>query len=293
MREKLLKLKEKEKRKGVVYISRIPPKMKPRKLRSLLEPYGEIGRVYLAPQEEDPRKKAAKKSSGPQFSEGWVEFLDKTVAKDVAAMLNNQPMGGKKRSSHYSDLWSIKYLPKFKWDYLTEEAMYKRKVREQKMAIEISQAKRERDFYLQQVAQSKAVKAMEERRAKKRKAAEESGATGEGKESTQVPELCRPAAAVCTPWLRELPWASACSVPCARRRRPARRAPGKAPRGCARMGSGPRKGTGGDARRSLQGCCTCSRASKEEYRGLGCQNFVLPPSFLPNSISSVICPLRE
>jgi len=212
--------------------------------------------------------------------------------------------------------------------------MYKRKVREQKMAIEISQAKRERDFYLQQVAQrwvcgwrlrmfwldteamtlwpksivcvamnhnptgpacsrSKAVKAMEERRAKKRKAAEESGATGEGKESTQVPELCRPAAAVCTPWLRELPWASACSVPCARRRRPARRAPGKAPRGCARMGSGPRKGTGGDARRSLQGCCTCSRASKEEYRGLGCQNFVLPPSFLPNSISSVICPLRE
>lgn len=65
--QKLLKLKEKEKRKGVVYISRIPPKMKPRKLRSLLEPYGEIGRVYLAPQEEDPRKKAAKKSSGPQF----------------------------------------------------------------------------------------------------------------------------------------------------------------------------------------------------------------------------------
>jgi ESF2/ABP1 family protein len=40
------------KRSGVVYLSRIPPFMKPTKLRSLLEPYGAIGRIFMTP--EDP-----------------------------------------------------------------------------------------------------------------------------------------------------------------------------------------------------------------------------------------------
>ena len=37
-----------ERRKGVVYLSRIPPYMKPQKVRSLLEKHAEIGRVFLA-----------------------------------------------------------------------------------------------------------------------------------------------------------------------------------------------------------------------------------------------------
>jgi len=43
-----------------------------------------------------------------------VEFEDKAVAKSVAGMLNNQPMGGKHRSAYRFDLWCLKYLPKFK-----------------------------------------------------------------------------------------------------------------------------------------------------------------------------------
>eukprot|EP00981_Chlorochromonas_danica_P010792 scaffold3412_cov171-Ochromonas_danica.AAC.10 len=35
-------------RRGVVYLSRIPPFMKPNKMRTLLEPYGEITRLFLA-----------------------------------------------------------------------------------------------------------------------------------------------------------------------------------------------------------------------------------------------------
>ena len=42
-------------------------------------------------------------------------------AKQVAEMLNGQPMGGKRRSAYHFDLWCIKYLPKFKWESLTEE----------------------------------------------------------------------------------------------------------------------------------------------------------------------------
>ena len=33
-----------------VYLSRIPPYMKPVKIAQLLEKYGELGRVYLAPE---------------------------------------------------------------------------------------------------------------------------------------------------------------------------------------------------------------------------------------------------
>ena len=32
---------------GVVYISRIPPGMRPTKVRHLMSAYGEVGRVYL------------------------------------------------------------------------------------------------------------------------------------------------------------------------------------------------------------------------------------------------------
>lgn len=116
-------------------------------------------------------------NSGKNFTEGWVEFEDKADAKRVVAMLNGQPMGGKRRSSHYYDLWCLKYLPKFKWDHLTEEINYQKAVKEQRLAAEVSAAKRERDFYLSRVDKAKAVDAILER--KKRKKGGDDGA-GEG-----------------------------------------------------------------------------------------------------------------
>ena len=67
------------------------------------------------------RRKRQGKNSGKNFTEGWVEFNDKRVAKRVAEMLNGHPMGGKHRSAYHYDLWCLKYLSKFKWDHLTEE----------------------------------------------------------------------------------------------------------------------------------------------------------------------------
>lgn len=40
--------KEKLSRRGVIYISRIPPFMKPNKARNMFEQYGEVTRLYLA-----------------------------------------------------------------------------------------------------------------------------------------------------------------------------------------------------------------------------------------------------
>ncbi|KAK6155240.1 hypothetical protein DH2020_009488 [Rehmannia glutinosa] len=170
-KKRLLKEAEKADKRGVCYLSRVPPHMDPLKLRQILSQYGEIQRVYLTP--EDPAAQVRRKKSGgfrgQEFSEGWVEFTDKKVAKRVAGMLNGEQIGGRKRSSFYYDLWNIKYLSKFKWDDLTEEIAYKNATREQKLAMELSAAKRERDFYLSKVDQSKALSKIEERLKKKQK----------------------------------------------------------------------------------------------------------------------------
>ena len=40
--------KEKLEKRGVIYISRVPPFMKPNKARNMFEQYGEVTRLYLA-----------------------------------------------------------------------------------------------------------------------------------------------------------------------------------------------------------------------------------------------------
>ena len=163
----LKKARANQAKRGVVYLGSIPPFMKPQKLRQLLTPYGDLDRMYLMP--EDPeiraRRKKFKGNTGKNFVEGWVEFRDKKKAKACAAMLNGTQVGGRRRGAHFSDLWNMKYLPKFKWDNLTEEIEYQKALREQRMQLELSVAKKERDFYLQKVEQAKQIEKMRERRA--------------------------------------------------------------------------------------------------------------------------------
>lgn len=159
-------------RRGVVFLGTIPPFMKPTKLRQLLNEYGETDRMYLAP--EDPAIRAKRKkfggNTGKKFVEGWVEFRNKKDAKKAAEMLHGRQVGGKRRSAHYYDLWNIRYLPKFKWDNLTEEMEYQKALREKKIQLELAVAKKERDFYIEKMDQAKALEAMKERRAKRRAA---------------------------------------------------------------------------------------------------------------------------
>jgi ESF2/ABP1 family protein len=138
--EALAAFKVAQERAGVIYISRIPPGMQPTKVRHLMSQYGEVGRVYL--QKEgitismhswphcDSMLLDAKRAylrrkytstKKPHYTEGWVEFKDKKIARSVADMLNAQPIGGKKGTRWRDDVWTLKYLPKFKWHMLTEQ----------------------------------------------------------------------------------------------------------------------------------------------------------------------------
>ncbi|KAF2292258.1 hypothetical protein GH714_018252 [Hevea brasiliensis] len=91
-KEQLLKDAAKADKRGVCYLSRIPPHMDHVKLRHILSQYGEIQRIYLAP--EDPTARVNRKRAGgfrgQEFSEGWVEFTNKSIAKRVANMLNGE-----------------------------------------------------------------------------------------------------------------------------------------------------------------------------------------------------------
>jgi len=103
-----------------------------------------------------------------KFVEGWVEFADKEIAESVAATLNNTNVGGNRRSLHYYDLWNIKYLPDFKWYHLTEKQQYERKVRNQRLQLEIAQAKKENNEYLLRVEKAHVIREIEKRKKKER-----------------------------------------------------------------------------------------------------------------------------
>lgn len=96
---------------------------------------GSLARSFRRTDEDEDKLRAAGQQSGKKrrgkqrkkkhaehrFAEGWVEFLDKRVARSVAALLNARTIGGKKNSRWRDDVWTIKYLPKFRWDDLSEQ----------------------------------------------------------------------------------------------------------------------------------------------------------------------------
>ncbi|KAH9193330.1 hypothetical protein AeNC1_004705 [Aphanomyces euteiches] len=158
--------KDKEEAKGVLYMSRVPPFMKPDHVRRLLSVYGEIGRIYLVEEDKTARKRRLKNGGNRQvnFTEGWIEFKRKKIAKRVAKALNTKPIGGKKRSKYHDDIWNLKYLKGFQWSHLTEKVAYENRVRDQKLRLEIAQAAKENTAFLERVEQAKKLEKMVERK---------------------------------------------------------------------------------------------------------------------------------
>ncbi|KAJ2440167.1 RNA-binding ATPase activator esf2 [Coemansia sp. RSA 2424] len=157
-----------ERKSGIVYMSRVPPFMKPIKVRQMLSKYGTIGRIYLI-EEDDQRRKRRIKGGGNrkrQFTEGWIEFSNKKYAKATASLLNNSPMGagGKKNGFYHDDLWNLKYLPRFKWRHLAEQLAGERAVREQRLETEVAQSRRELDAYVSNVERARKIGGIKARR---------------------------------------------------------------------------------------------------------------------------------
>ncbi|CAK7198103.1 RNA-binding ATPase activator esf2 [Sporothrix eucalyptigena] len=156
-------------RSGVVYLSRIPPFMKPTKLRSLLSPYGAINRIFLSP--EDPLSHTRRVRSGGNkkrsYVDGWVEFVNKADAQRAVDLLNAQTIGGKKGTYYRDDLWTLVYLRGFKWHHLTEQIATENAERASRMRAELEQTSRENKAFLQNVERAKMLDGMEAKAAAK------------------------------------------------------------------------------------------------------------------------------
>jgi ESF2/ABP1 family protein len=178
------------KRSGVAYLSRIPPFMKPQKLRSLLEPYGAINRIFLTP--EDPASYTRRVRNGGNkkrsFTDGWVEFVNKADAKKACELLNARIIGGKKGTYYHDDVWNLLYLKGFKWNNLTEQIANENAERASRLKAELRKTKKENEEFVQNVERAKMLDGMESKKAAKRKKEEGDGPYTDPGEQVRVPK---------------------------------------------------------------------------------------------------------
>jgi len=138
---------------GIIYLSTVPNGYNVSQTTAFFSEFGRVGRVFLQPEKND--RKPGKFNKERLFTEGWVEFKSKKVAKSVADTLNRNPVGGKRRSKAHDELWNIKYLPRFKWIHLSERLAYESAVKQQRLRTEISQVKREAEHFKNSVERKK------------------------------------------------------------------------------------------------------------------------------------------
>ncbi|EDO06803.1 uncharacterized protein BBOV_IV004420 [Babesia bovis T2Bo] len=155
---------EKIKKTGVIFISRIPPFMSIKKIRSYFSKFGQVGKIYAEPETLANYKKRVKLGGNTKlkFEHGWVEFLDKKDAKLVAMHLNGQPVGEKKRHNVWrDDLWNIKYLPKYKFSDVMDYLHQERRERKDKLSYRLAEARKENYNYREQLEAEKEHKRIE------------------------------------------------------------------------------------------------------------------------------------
>ena len=145
-------LREKIRRSGVLYMSRVPIGMRIIDIRKILDDYG-IQRCYFVPYKKKLQNVDGKRVQA--YKEGWIEFEDKIYAKLAEYQLNGKPIGGNKKCIYRDELWNLKYLHKFKWNDLVESMTLEKKIQEKELKIEIAQSKRENDFIIKNYEKSK------------------------------------------------------------------------------------------------------------------------------------------
>ncbi|XP_059177700.1 uncharacterized protein LOC131957021 [Physella acuta] len=156
------KQKDNKDKPGIIYLSTVPEYMSVQKLRNVFGEFGEVNRTFFQPVEKSYSYK-----KGLLFTEGWVEFSKKSVAKYVALALNNTQVGGKKRNPWFNCIWNIKYLPKFTWTDVNADRELKRATYESRIRADISQVKKQTNFYVNSYEKSKTLSEIKKRKEKK------------------------------------------------------------------------------------------------------------------------------
>lgn len=140
---------------GVIYLSRIPPFMKPPTLRRLLSPHGTILRIFLTPEPHSTylKRRSLGGNKKRSFIDGWVEFTRRKDAKICAEALNATTFGG--RGWYGDDVWNIRYLKKFTWEDLMGGVRQEEREREERIRVGLGREGRERAEFLKGVERAK------------------------------------------------------------------------------------------------------------------------------------------
>ncbi|KAL8807288.1 MAG: hypothetical protein Q9182_000793 [Xanthomendoza sp. 2 TL-2023] len=166
---------------GVVYLSRIPPFMRPSTVRHLLTSFGLITKIFLTP--EPPAKHTSRVRSGGNkkrsFIDGWIEFASHKSAKTCVAAINGQTMGG--RGWYRDDVWNAKYLKGFGWEDLMSSVRAEEREREERVRVGVRRERKEREEFLKGVERGK----MEETRKRKREKGVDEGEPGKMRKGKQ------------------------------------------------------------------------------------------------------------
>lgn len=155
---------KKERKPGVVYLSSLPPYLKPSALRNILAQRGfePITRLFLTPASK--HKHSSKKSSRQLYTEGWIEFESKKTAKRCAEALNAQLVGGKKGGFYYDDLWNMRYLKGMAWEELMAGIREERREEEGRRDEERRKIASETKAYIEGVERGKKLEGMKKKR---------------------------------------------------------------------------------------------------------------------------------
>ena len=168
VRKQVAKAQKAARRSGVIYISRVPPFMKPQTLKHFLAPHAPkgLGRLFLTPEDQAAHSRRVKSGGNKKklYTDGWVEFTSKREAKIAVETLNGNIIGGKKGNFYHDDLWSMKYLHGFKWDHLTEQIANENAERTARMREEIRKTRQENRAFVEDVERGKMLEGMEAKR---------------------------------------------------------------------------------------------------------------------------------
>lgn len=156
---------------GVVYLSSLPPYLKPSALRNLLTQRGfsPITRLFLAPASKARNHHSSRKSSRQLYTEGWIEFATKKMAKRCAETLNATTVGGRKGGFYHDDIWNMKYLRGVGWDDLMAQVREERREEEARRMEERGQIARETKEFIEGVDRGKVARGIAKSREQKRK----------------------------------------------------------------------------------------------------------------------------
>ncbi|KAJ5737027.1 uncharacterized protein N7483_002152 [Penicillium malachiteum] len=167
---KPLKVPKKPKKLGVIYLSSLPPYMKPMTLKKKIEDYGfgPVSKVFLAPLVTNKAVQKAKSNKRKLFGGGWIE-LPKKQAKICAETMNANIVGGKKGGYYHDDVWVMRYLKGFSWANLTEQINNERATKGARQRAEDARARREEKVFMEGVEAGRVADGMAKKNEEKRK----------------------------------------------------------------------------------------------------------------------------